>query len=112
MDGNLGFPRKPEEREKMLIRTQDRMSIIDMEEMTVKAHFTGNGSDGKGDYEIIAYGNHQPCSNSERLGSYPTKKRAVEVMNDICDAYQELREYEVSGMKVSQPVFVYYMMES
>lgn len=95
----------------MLIRTQDRMSIIDMEEMTLKARFTGNGSDGKGDYEIIAYGNHQPCSDSERLGSYPTKQRVIEVLNDICDTYQELKEYETSGEKLSQPVFVYYMME-
>lgn len=93
----------------MLIRTQDEMSIIDMEEMTLKACFMGNGYDGKGDYEIIAYGNHQPCDNSDCLGKYPTKQRAIEVLNDICDAYQKLKEYEISRRALLQPMFVYYM---
>lgn len=95
----------------MIIRTQDGMSAIDFSDMTLKIRFTGNGSDGKGDYQIIAYGNHQPADIVERLGSYPTKQRAIEVLNDICDGYQELKEYEVSKTATSQPVFVYYMMQ-
>lgn len=95
----------------MLIRTQDGMAIVDITGMTLRASFTGDGMGGNGDYKIIAYGNNQASGVVKNLGSYPTKKRAIEVLNDICDTYQELKEYEVSGKAVTQPVFVYYMME-
>lgn len=90
----------------MLIRTQDGMGLVDISGMTLKAI-----QNLKNDYEIIAYGNNQPSDCVEKLGLYPTKQRAVEVLNDICDTYRELKEYEVSGQSATQPVFVYYMME-
>ena len=95
----------------MLIRTQNGMAVVDITGMTLKAKLTGDGMGGNGDYEIIAYGNNLDSDSVERLGLYPTKRRAIEVLNDICDSYQKLKEYEISGQSLQQPEFVYHMME-
>lgn len=69
----------------MWIRTSDRKAIIDTSGMTLRISREPDGNIG-----IIAYGNNQPDDVVEKLASYDNEQRAVEVLDEICNAYMKL----------------------
>lgn len=47
--------------------------------------------------------------NGECIGEYATEERSIEVLDEICNAYQYANECAVTGIGAMQPEFVYYM---
>ena len=91
----------------MLIRTQDRMGLIDISGMRIKAEV---GTDG---CAVVAYSSYyQSLYAHETLGKYGDKERAIEILDDIARSYTRMRQAQVSGPEsVSLPKFVYDMPE-
>lgn len=77
-----------------------------MSGMTLKISRNLDGNIG-----IIAYGNNQPEDAIEKLALYNTEKRAIEVLDEICKAYQYCNEWAVCGIGVTKPEFVFEMPE-
>ena len=70
----------------MLIRSQDKMKIVDMHGMTVCAFEERNRN---GEFKICAYGNNQPADAVENLGVYNSKERAIEILDAIQENYKD-----------------------
>lgn len=64
----------------MLIRSQDKKAIFDM---------TGSNIEIGVNNEICGFGNTFGCDDiSTVLGRYNTEKRAIEVLDEICNYYE------------------------
>ena len=69
----------------MLIRSQDRKSLVDINGMTIKIR---QNWDEKF-WNVIAYGNNNPDDTMvEYLGSYPTEERAIRMLDEISSWYR------------------------
>ena len=91
----------------MLIRTQDRMGLIDISGMRIKAEV---GTDG---CSIVVYsGYYHSLYACETIGKYDRKERAIEILDEISKMYNRMLQAKVSGPEcVSIPDFVYKMPE-
>lgn len=90
----------------MLIRSQDKLAICNLENVdTICNSYSTNSWDTR--VEISSF------NQSERtvLGYYKTKERTIEVLDEICNAYQYCNECVVTGFGALQPEFVYQMPE-
>lgn len=68
----------------MLIRTQDKRSLVDMIGMTVCISFDGSGSKS----EIRAIPNHTNSASYNLLGTYSTEAKALKVLDMIQEVYE------------------------
>ena len=88
----------------MLIRSQDKKRIFDM---------TGSNIEIGVNNEIYGCGNTFGCDDiSTVLGKYPTEQRAIEVLDEICNAYLNLniaKGGEFFGMNSSTGYFGGYV---
>lgn len=68
----------------MLIRSQDKKTIFDMTASSIEIGLKN---------EILGYGNSFGDINIPMvLGRYPTEKRAIEVLDEVCNAYISLNK--------------------
>lgn len=68
----------------MLIRSQDKKTIFDMTGSNIEIGVNNN---------IYGYGNTFGYEDiSTMLGKYPTEQRAIEVLDEICNAYISLNK--------------------
>lgn len=68
----------------MLIKSQDRKALVDINGMTVRVLQTNNYK-----FKVTAYGNNQAADVAEYLGIYNTEERAIEVLDDISSCYKK-----------------------
>ena len=66
----------------MLIRTQDKRSLVDMIGMIVNISFDGSGSKS----EIRAFSNQ--TGSCKPLGTYSTEEKAMKVLDMIQETYE------------------------
>lgn len=68
----------------MLIRSQDKKTIFDMTGSNIEIGVNNN---------IYGYGNTFGYEDiSTMLGKYPTEQRAIEALDEICNAYISLNK--------------------
>ena len=81
----------------MLIRSQDKKTLFDM---------TGSNIEIGLKNEILGYGNSFGDINIPTvLGRYPTEKRSIEVLDEICLAYISLNSFKGNAPYVKNGVF-------
>ena len=88
----------------MLIRSQNKRELFVLEKISM---VEVGPKYGKGETDWLIEINHQ-----KTIGVYPSEKRAVEILDEICNTYQYAKECETTGVGASQPEFVYYMPEN
>lgn len=73
----------------MLIRSQNKKTIFNMSGCTLGMNLEN---------EICGFGNNSPTEDPPTiLGYYKTKERAIEVLDEICNAYESLNIEEKLG---------------
>ena len=71
----------------MLIRSQDKFSICNLENIDcITNSYSGNPKDTR--IELSAFNNEEKTI----LGYYKTRERAIEVLDEICNAYLNLNK--------------------
>lgn len=69
----------------MLIRTQDKRSLVDMSGMTIRVCTEDSNIPGR--YVIVAYSNYTTGYVREMLGIYSSSEKTMKVLDIIQDAY-------------------------
>lgn len=80
----------------MLIRSQDRMYIANlnnMEQICIASSLLDNLFDDEDDIYYIRI--DYITEHSNILGSYQTKERAIEVLNEICEKYVDANNFSI-----------------
>ena len=86
----------------MLIRSSDKTVVVNFNRIDcLQVEEIGNG------YRIAAYNGESVTS----LGEYSLREKAVDVLDEICNSYQYLRECQVTRAGVTQPGFVFCVSE-
>ena len=84
----------------MLIRTQNKMCVCNLKNM--EGISIGRRGDDKAFFLTIRFSSER-ADNCE-LGEYPTEERAIEVLDEICNAYISLNKHagrEYNGNHIS-----------
>lgn len=92
----------------MLIRTQNKMCVCNLENM--EGISIGKNGDEKKFFLTMRFSSER-ADNCE-LGEYPTEERAIEVLDEICNAYLNLniaKGGEFFGMNYSMGYFGGYV---
>ena len=83
----------------MLIRTQNKMCVCNLKNM--EGISIGRRGDDKAFFLTMRFSSER-ADNCE-LGEYPTEERAIEVLDEICNAYISLNKHAGKEYRGNNP---------